>query len=1820
MKTKALVLAIALIAASISHATSLPNLTPYQPSGWSDKIVVTRTSGSTTDSTSLTTADSLYMDWAVINNGATATTNGFYTDLYIDGVHTARFNTPGTLSVGSYASVTAYPIGSFSAGTHTIEIIADSTGLVAESNESDNSYTKTITVGNPPLPNLTPYQPSGWSDKIVVTRTSGSTTDSTGLTTADTLYMDWAVINNGAAATTSGFYTALYIDGVKTATFNTAGTLTVGSYASVTGYSLGSFSAGTHTIEIVADSTGLIAESNESDNSYTKTITVGTPPLPNLTPYQPSGWSDKIVVTRTSSSTTDSTSLTTADTLYMDWAVINNGTATTTSGFYTALYIDGVKTATFNTAGTLGVNADATVTGYPLGSFTAGTHTIEITVDSTGLIAESNESDNSYTKTITVGNPTTFILSDMATLNGTQENSITLVTSANLSGSFPYLATESGSGGQNMITVVGLVNNSGQWVGGTPRVVYNGIPASGGSSGTASWSNMTVPSSSGTCQLWFQSYLTTSTSSAINSFEASPPTSSGLLSGIVATVIVGNLPSFISTAMATLNGTQENSITLAPSAYLSGSFPYLAADGGSPGQNMITVMGLVNNAGQWVGGTPQIVYNGIPSQAGSSGTANWSNLTVPSSTGTYQLWFQSFLTTSASVIYSFEATPPTASGGLAGIAATVVVGNPSSFTGGLAGRVLGNGSPLGNAQVRLENTAFNTNTMSDGTFSFSNIPSGNGYVLDVSAAGYNSARLTGMNVPIVNINNVGDIPLTSIGGPYTLKEMPNVNPAITTVEQGGTAYRYYCVLNASGNPQGGIPVSAQILNGAAIPQNDTSSFWPGSVAGVSDGNAYGTVRIAVPSSYLNSDGSVQTIQLSIGGQVQKTFQAQVAPRQYEQIWKQKLGSGISVGELITAGLDTSAESDLCHKIVGGSVSDESISRIKTVDATVGAGVDVGSSLSVSTPNLNISAGNEVSAGANAFAAVNLRSTFSFDPNTTDPGQNAMKLYVDLGNVLSGAPGPQAAFYDFVESTIEPLFLNSNLRSVEGDVQVGGGYSGQVSFNIIDAGPAQVDFNASADASMEFIFGHEATFGSVSESAGVSGITASGSAMIGVIPSLNFGDTVNLTLNNNLQWQTSYDVELLSRNWTKQGQSSPYRAESVRKLGLGVNQQNPVPAWQQYDPQNLYANYDRDFIETLEQTNGVNTTSYRWSVYAQEQELGVNLNLDLGLGVTLQGELDRGAEVVNQRGAISQSRYWPTETYPPMTADMLPTQSWPSILSQWGNYALGPIGQAINQAITTIANAGNTVVQAGQATLNVAEGALNSGAQVISSWASDLSHISLAIPAGKPVPLGGPVPNGATYLPPDGSSNYIYGIDGVYRFTSTNAFSGTATLAIPYNPADVTGLDPTQLQIYQLPDGTNRWQLIGGVVDTVSNTVTATITNLGTFAIAPPLPTGNLQLIPSTNALSADGVSTMTVVVTNLMLNNGNAATQQWFFTASATGVQILNPDCDTNFAGIQVVSTNGSVTLLLQAPSGGNTAQIYLASVAGDAAGSVTISLIDTTPPATPTNVVVTPGQSRIWVSWQTNSEPDLAGYRVYYSAGVAGPPWNGTAAIEGSPSPVSITGTNWLLRGLMLGTNYFVAVSAVDTSSNESPLSAPIEVTTVQTPPMPPTGVTARFDGDSTNVLVWALSEDDGYNDRDVTNYYIWRAILPGGSYTNIAQVPAGVGIYTEPNPTIASTQSVSYAVSAVTGSGSNSTQVVASIVPPSNVVSSNAIIVTPHVLSNGNFQFGLQGLEGQTYVVQTSTNLVNWTSVYTNNGSFIFTDLSTTNYGQRFYRVMAQ
>ncbi|MDH4232841.1 MAG: M6 family metalloprotease domain-containing protein, partial [Nitrospirota bacterium] len=260
-----------------STAYALPNLTPFKPSTWSDKIVVSNTIGTNTDSSPLYTTDTLYIDWAVLNNGDAATEATFYIKLYVDGVEKATW--VADLESYYYAYITDYSIGSLSQGTHTIKIVADTSNTIAEGNEADNAYTRTITVTDLDVnsPNLTPDKPSGWSDKIVVSNTTGTNTDSGVLYSTDTLYLDWAVINNGLQPTAAIFSTKLYVDGVEKMTWSTSPPLNVGGYATATDYSLGALSNGTHTIKIVTDTGGTIAESNETDNAYARVITVLKP-------------------------------------------------------------------------------------------------------------------------------------------------------------------------------------------------------------------------------------------------------------------------------------------------------------------------------------------------------------------------------------------------------------------------------------------------------------------------------------------------------------------------------------------------------------------------------------------------------------------------------------------------------------------------------------------------------------------------------------------------------------------------------------------------------------------------------------------------------------------------------------------------------------------------------------------------------------------------------------------------------------------------------------------------------------------------------------------------------------------------------------------------------------------------------------------------------------------------------------------------------------------------------------------------------------------------------------------------------------------------------------------------------------------------------------------------------------------------------------------------------------------------------------------------------------------------------------------------------
>ena len=72
----------------------------------------------------------------------------------------------------------------------------------------------------------------------------------------------------------------------------------------------------------------------------------------------------------------------------------------------------------------------------------------------------------------------------------------------------------------------------------------------------------------------------------------------------------------------------------------------------------------------------------------------------------------------------------------------------------------------------------------------------------------------------------------------------------------------------------------------------------------------------------------------------------------------------------------------------------------------------------------------------------------------------------------------------------------------------------------------------------------------------------------------------------------------------------------------------------------------------------------------------------------------------------------------------------------------------------------------------------------------------------------------------------------------------------------------------------------------------------------------------------------------------------------------------------------------------------------------------------------------------------------------------------------------------------------------------------------------------------------------------------------------------------------------------------------PPAPVLS----LVSAQPLRTNGFQFGLQGLPGQTYQIETSTNLANWStigSVLATNTPVLFLDPAATNRPRRFYRA---
>ena len=133
---------------------------------------------------------------------------------------------------------------------------------------------------------------------------------------------------------------------------------------------------------------------------------------------------------------------------------------------------------------------------------------------------------------------------------------------------------------------------------------------------------------------------------------------------------------------------------------------------------------------------------------------------------------------------------------------------------------------------------------------------------------------------------------------------------------------------------------------------------------------------------------------------------------------------------------------------------------------------------------------------------------------------------------------------------------------------------------------------------------------------------------------------------------------------------------------------------------------------------------------------------------------------------------------------------------------------------------------------------------------------------------------------------------------------------------------------------------------------------------------------------------------------------------------------------------------------GPTSADASSAPVTGSADGSSSVAVVttaaesggggaDTTAPQTPTGFVAVAGDGEVTISWNANSETDLAGYNVYKSE-TSGTGYNQiTTSTQTSSSHTGLRDSS-----VTNGTQYFYKISAEDTTGNESAFSSEVSAT----------------------------------------------------------------------------------------------------------------------------------------------------------------------------------
>lgn len=252
-----------------------PDLLPYKGPSWDSTIVLSTVTGTSSTASTIYDDQTIYTDWGCGNFGS-GDAGHFRYGLYIDGSRVLYVD-QSSLAAGYATYAEDGPVGPLSAGIHTFKIVCDYDFEVSESNESNNEYSRTFTIAaRTQLPDLRPHKGSGWDNTIVLSTVTGTNTTAGTIYDHQTIYADFGCGNYGTGDA-GHFRYGFYIDGSRVGYVDRS-SLAAGSASVVADASVDPLSAGLHTFKVVCDYDSEVVESNESNNEYSRTITVSTPP------------------------------------------------------------------------------------------------------------------------------------------------------------------------------------------------------------------------------------------------------------------------------------------------------------------------------------------------------------------------------------------------------------------------------------------------------------------------------------------------------------------------------------------------------------------------------------------------------------------------------------------------------------------------------------------------------------------------------------------------------------------------------------------------------------------------------------------------------------------------------------------------------------------------------------------------------------------------------------------------------------------------------------------------------------------------------------------------------------------------------------------------------------------------------------------------------------------------------------------------------------------------------------------------------------------------------------------------------------------------------------------------------------------------------------------------------------------------------------------------------------------------------------------------------------------------------------------------------